>query len=96
MFVLQCKPEQVQAIQDSGDERLKREHLVFRVGDIITVLDKRQDPIKKKKSVKSVKLTQDDRSCLITVIVISTICVLFSYAWSLRSLQFKQCSMRGQ
>ncbi|XP_014281274.1 activated Cdc42 kinase-like isoform X2 [Halyomorpha halys] len=35
-----CKPEQVQSIQDSGDDRLKRDHLVFRVGDIITVLDK--------------------------------------------------------
>uniref|UniRef100_A0A0K8S5G3 non-specific protein-tyrosine kinase n=2 Tax=Lygus hesperus TaxID=30085 RepID=A0A0K8S5G3_LYGHE len=35
-----CKPEQVQAIQDSGDERMKRDFLTFRVGDIITVLDK--------------------------------------------------------
>ncbi|XP_073974675.1 activated Cdc42 kinase-like isoform X4 [Rhodnius prolixus] len=35
-----CKPEQVQAIQDSGDERMKRDQLIFRVGDIITVLDK--------------------------------------------------------
>ncbi|KAL1116480.1 hypothetical protein AAG570_004952 [Ranatra chinensis] len=35
-----CKPEQVQAIQDSGEERLKRDQLVFRTGEIITVLDK--------------------------------------------------------
>ncbi|BET00032.1 Tyrosine-protein kinase PR2 [Nesidiocoris tenuis] len=35
-----CKPEQVQAIQDSGDERMKRDFLTFRVGDIITVLEK--------------------------------------------------------
>ncbi|XP_014250806.1 tyrosine-protein kinase PR2 isoform X2 [Cimex lectularius] len=35
-----CKPEQVQAIQDSGEEKMKRDQLIFRVGDVITVLDK--------------------------------------------------------
>lgn len=40
---LQCKPEQVQAVQEAGtgEERLKRDQLIYRVGDIITVLDKR-------------------------------------------------------
>lgn len=38
----ECKPEQVQAVQEAGtgEERLKRDQLVYRVGDIITVLDK--------------------------------------------------------
>ncbi|XP_054273540.1 activated Cdc42 kinase-like isoform X3 [Macrosteles quadrilineatus] len=35
------KPEQVQAVQELGpDERVKREQLVYRVGEVITVLDK--------------------------------------------------------
>ncbi|XP_065218469.1 activated Cdc42 kinase-like isoform X1 [Planococcus citri] len=36
----ECKPEQVQAIQDSVDERMKRDQLPYRVGDVITVLNK--------------------------------------------------------
>ncbi|XP_075211911.1 activated Cdc42 kinase-like [Lycorma delicatula] len=37
-----CKPEQVQAVQEAGagEERIKRDQLVYRIGDIITVLDK--------------------------------------------------------
>lgn len=38
--LLQYKPEQVQAVQELGDERVKREQLVYRVGEVITVLDK--------------------------------------------------------
>lgn len=40
IFRYQCKPEQVQAVEDSIDERLKRDQLPFRVGDVITVLNK--------------------------------------------------------
>lgn len=36
----ECKPELVQAVQNSVDERTKRDHLSYRVGDIITVLHK--------------------------------------------------------
>ncbi|RZF32206.1 hypothetical protein LSTR_LSTR004069 [Laodelphax striatellus] len=39
----ECKPEQVQAVQEGGgmgEERLKRDLLVYRASDIITVLDK--------------------------------------------------------
>ncbi|XP_039279491.1 activated Cdc42 kinase-like isoform X3 [Nilaparvata lugens] len=39
----ECKPEQVQAVQEGGgmgEERLKRDQLVYRASDIITVLDK--------------------------------------------------------
>jgi len=39
----ECKPEQVQAVQEYGDDPLKvkqHEHLIYRVGDVITVLDK--------------------------------------------------------
>ncbi|KAJ4433872.1 hypothetical protein ANN_16185 [Periplaneta americana] len=38
----QCKPEQVQAVQEYGDDpKVKqREQLMYRVGDVITVLDK--------------------------------------------------------
>ncbi|XP_065338775.1 activated Cdc42 kinase-like isoform X3 [Cloeon dipterum] len=36
-----CKPEQVQAVQDSPDAgRVKRDHLSFKMGEIITVLDR--------------------------------------------------------
>uniref|UniRef100_A0A1B6DJ21 non-specific protein-tyrosine kinase n=1 Tax=Clastoptera arizonana TaxID=38151 RepID=A0A1B6DJ21_9HEMI len=35
-----CKPEQVQAVQELADERVKREQLMYRVGEVITVLDK--------------------------------------------------------
>jgi hypothetical protein len=43
IFFLQCKPEQVQAVQEYGDDPLKvkqREQLIYRLGDVITVLDK--------------------------------------------------------
>ncbi|XP_068084368.1 activated Cdc42 kinase-like [Anabrus simplex] len=38
----ECKPEQVQAVQDYGEDGIKpkRDQLLYRVGDIITVLDK--------------------------------------------------------
>ncbi|XP_049843722.1 activated Cdc42 kinase-like isoform X5 [Schistocerca gregaria] len=38
----ECKPEQVQAVQDCCEEpaKAKREQLLYRVGDVITVLDK--------------------------------------------------------
>lgn len=40
-FLFQCKPEQVQAIRNSADDRAKkRDQLTFRVGDVITVIDK--------------------------------------------------------
>ncbi|CAH0380911.1 unnamed protein product [Bemisia tabaci] len=35
-----CKPEQVQAVQDSIDDKMKRDQLSYRQGDVITVLDK--------------------------------------------------------
>lgn len=43
-FFFQCKPEQVQAVQDFVEDptKSKREQLVYRKGDIITVLDKQQ------------------------------------------------------
>lgn len=36
----ECKPEQVQAVQELSEERVKREQLLYRVGEVITVLDK--------------------------------------------------------
>lgn len=36
----ECKPEQVQAVHDSYDEKIKCTQLQFKTGDIITVLDK--------------------------------------------------------
>ncbi|PSN56233.1 Tyrosine-protein kinase PR2 [Blattella germanica] len=39
----ECKPEQVQAVQDFGEDAMKvkiREQLIYKVGDVITVLDK--------------------------------------------------------
>lgn len=40
---MQCKPEQVQAVQDFIDDPMKprRDQLLFRIGDVITVLDKK-------------------------------------------------------
>lgn len=40
-FVSQCKPEQVQAVHDAlGEGQFRREQLLYRVGDVITVIDK--------------------------------------------------------
>lgn len=37
----ECKPEQVQAVHDAlGDGQFRREQLLYRVGDVITVIDK--------------------------------------------------------
>ena len=41
---LQCKPEQVQAVQSASSEPTsptKRDRLQYEVGDVVTVLDKR-------------------------------------------------------
>lgn len=41
LFTFQCKPEQVQAVQDAvGEGQMRREQLLYRVEDVITVLDK--------------------------------------------------------
>lgn len=42
-YSLQCKPEQVQAIQDSQEDisKPRRDQLQFRIGDVLTVLDKK-------------------------------------------------------
>ena len=44
-FPLQCKPEQVQVVRENDDPPStpggKRDRLQYRVGDVITVLDKR-------------------------------------------------------